>query len=484
MGKIKDQTIEGLLWSATGTLGSGFVSLVITMILARLIEPKDFGIIEIVLALVILTTVCIDSGFTEAVIRDKNATQRDLSSVFYFNLGISVFLYLTLYFAVPLLASFYKLQSIVLLSRVMFLKLIFDALSMIQLANCYRLLHFKPPAKASLFGMILAGILSIISAYKGLGIWALVINTVGFSIFKSLFLWIYVQWIPSLEFSKNSIKRYFNFGGGLLAFSIIDKIVTNMESLLIGKVYSRSDLGYFSQARKFDSLIVQTIVGVIQKVTYPSLVQVNETESLLKEGYRKVMRISMFCLVPLAFFLFVSAESFMGTVYGEKWISAAPYLRAFSVLSIIFPLYSICINIFKVKGYSFRLLQLSILHQSVRVLVIILLLRKGVLVLTWGIVASMLFGATLFIPSGGKLINYNLIDISKDLTKTFLCSMISAGLVYFIARYFVRLDIMFLFAIQGIVMFISYWVLNILCKNNDYSEFKEIVVGIICRFRA
>ena len=412
---LKQQAIKGIAWTSVGTIGYGGLNLVVTIVLARLLSPNDFGIIELLVVFSSISDIIVDSGFSQALIRDGKASDKDLSSVFFLNIGVALVIYGLLFFASPSITRFYDTPILLNLSRFVFLTILFNSMSVIQNANLSRNLNFRPYAIASVAGVIVAGSTAVCLAHIGWGVWALAVNLVLFSFIRMSMLWILGGWRPSFVFCLDSVKRYLPFGINLMLQGLADKVVTNLESLIIGKIYLKSDLGHFSQGRKLDSYVVQTSTSVIQKVTYPLLSKINTDENRLKDGYRKVLGITMMFIVLMVVIMFCGAEHIMAGVFGKQWLPAAEYLKLWSLCGFCVAFYSVFINIFLVRGRSALLLRCSLAKQSLRIVAIALLARVGIRQMMYGIVAVSFLSAFIYSCLGGRLIGYRFIEIARDL---------------------------------------------------------------------
>lgn len=422
---LKNQAVKGVAWTSVGTIGSGLLNLLVTIVLARLLTPHDFGIIELLVIFSSLSDIIVDSGFSQAVIKDNDATDKDLSSVFWLNLIIAIILYLILFIASPFIARFYDAPIMENLSKFVFLTIIFNSLSVIQNANLSRKLAFRPFALASIISIVIAGSIAVFLATRGYGVWALAFNLVAFSFFRMSILWLLSGWHPKFMFSIASVKRYFSFGVNLLIQGLLDKLVTNLESLIIGKIYTKQQLGYFSQGRKLDSYVVQATNNVVLKVSYPVLAKIKNDESHLKEGYRTIVGVTMCCISPIMAIMFCGSDYIMNGIFGAKWLPASPYLKLWSVCGWCLILYSIFINIFLVKGKSKLLLHCSIAKQILRIFVIIALVRISIMHMMFGIVLVTFLTGLIYIFYGGRLIEYTLREFFKDISVTFISIMIA-----------------------------------------------------------
>lgn len=322
--RLRDQTLSGFVWNFVGTFGYGILNIVITIILARLLTPTDFGMVEIVMVFVSISEVFVDSGFSQALIRNKYATERDFTSVFYLNLLIALTLYLLLFFLSPTLSGFFESPSLNQYARVLFLVILFNSCSLIQNTIFSKDLKFKPIAIASISAILIAGTSAVLIALNGGGIWALIANLTIYSLIRMIILWTMGNWHPKGGISMDSIKKYFAVGGNLLFQGIADKISTNAESFLIGKIYSKSLLGYFSQARKLDSYLTQTLTSIIQRVSFPALSKIDSNQALLN-AYRSVLRVAMYVIVPMTIFIIASTDSLIVGIYGSQWLPTADF---------------------------------------------------------------------------------------------------------------------------------------------------------------
>jgi O-antigen/teichoic acid export membrane protein len=472
---LRDKAANGTVWTSIGIIGGGVLYFILTMILARILTPADFGLVQLLSVFTIITESIIDSGFGQAVIKDKNATRIDLSSVFFFNVIIAIALYTILFFAAPLIASFYQEPKLVPLSRFVFLTIIFYSCSIIQDANFDRTLNFRPQAIATVLSIVISGGVALYLAFHGEGVWSLATYLVLYAFLRMLLLWLFSSWKPVFKISIDSIKRYFRFGINLLVQGLIDKIVSNLESLFIGKIYTKTDLGYVSQGQKADSYIAQKATGVIKKVSYPILAHLNSDSGDIKTGYRRVLKITMYFLMPLMFFTIASADNLLCSLFGSQWLPSTPYMRLASVSGLSVSFYSIFINVFYVKDKTRQFLYISIIRQVLRVAVLLLLVRKGIVVLLCGTTAVSLFSALMYSFFGGRLIKYSLKEIIIDLWKTFAPALFASICIYTLPFYVGISNRFLLCMIQLILMVVVYVPSTRFLKNPAFFEAVSII---------
>ena len=476
---LRQKTVNGVIWTGLGTVGSGVIGFVVTMFLSRHLTPSDFGLIEIILSLVIIIEVFIDCGFSQAIIRENKVTQRDLSTVFYLNIFTGFILYLCIFIGAPCIARFYTSgPDFILVLRVLSTKIIFDSLAICQTANCNRLMRFEFLAKISIISMVISGILSVVGVYLGIGVWAIVIYYLGLSILKCFFLNVLNKWFPSLEFDTDKIRYFINFGGALMILKIADKSITSIESLCVGKTYSKADLGLFSQARRFENLIIQNMVSIVQKVTYPALSKIS-SEERLRSNYGDVMKIAVWIILPIAMYMFFYAEIFLYVFFGKQWVTAAPYLRLFSIFSMLDPLYEICWNVFLVKAQTRKLMYIGLCKQVLRALVLFITLQYSIIWFTAGIVVVMLAASLVYIYFSGELIGYPIKKMFKDNLGTFLISLMCIGMSRFFLSYtsLVTIPIIF-FVFSLLISIFLYIVTSFVLKNNATILILSIVKEI------
>lgn len=471
---LKYQALTGVFWTFLGTVGTGIVSFLLTIILARVLTPSDYGLLELLTVFTILSAVFVDCGFSQAIIKDKNASDEDLSSVFFLNLSIACVIYSLLFIISPFIADFYQEERLVDLSRLVFLVVIFDSMTIIQNANYAKNMQFKPQSIATMISMIFAGIVAIILAFKGFGVWALAINLVLYSFMKMILFWAQSKWYPQLTFSIKSIKKYFSFGVNLLIQGLVDKFVSNLESLLIGRFYVKSELGNFSQSRKLDSYIAQTTTSVIQKVSYPTLAQL-DTLDTLKSGYRRIISITMFFMFPLIIFSALFAEDMILVFFGEQWLKAVPYFRIWCICGLLISYYQIFINIFLVKGKTRLLLYVSLIRQILRIISIILLIKLSVMSLLVGILVVTFLSCVIYVITGGKLINYTFKEIISDIWQIATYTIVSLVLSYSTSLIINGNGVFIDLFIQATITIITYLFLMYCSKNKTFKD----VLGLL-----
>lgn len=323
-GSLKDQSIAALIWVFLDKVGSSTVNFIVTIILARLLTPEDFGLVAMVLIFFELSYSFVESGFSAALVREKNITEIDKSTTFIFNFISSIILYVLLFFAAPAIAAFFEEEALTWIVRVMGLNLIINSLAIIQRATLTQQIDFKTQTKVRFVAVIGSGIVGVIMAFYGFGVWSLVAKIGVMAVMDSLFLWILNPWMPSWRFSMESFRRLFGFGSKILLSSLIDKFFQHVVNLLIGKFFAAALLGFFTQANNFVNMVKNNLFQTIQKVSYPVLAKLQDDRSKLKEGYRQIIKLSSFVIIPGMVLLGVLAKPALVALVGEKWLPSAP----------------------------------------------------------------------------------------------------------------------------------------------------------------
>lgn len=418
---ISKQLANNALWKYIELVSVSGIQLLSTFILARFLTPADYGIIGMVVVFTALANVFIESGFSQAIIREKEVTRIDYSTVFYFNVIVSIALYLILFFSSGLIAKFYNEPQLNNICKVTFLILPINALGIIQNAKLQRELKFKKICVISIISIIVSSIISIFIAYKLRNVWALVMQNFLIMLCKTLLLWITTDFIPLLKFSKSSFAKYFNFSKNLLVSSLIGTIFNNIYTLIIGKHYSTTDLGYYSQADRIKNLASHTTTQVIQSVSYPILSKINNETGSIKDAYKEIISIALiFVGVAMSLLIGCAQDLFEFLMGSDTWREAGVFFVLLGVNGILYPLHCINQNILMVKGNSKMVLRLEITRRAIMVIILMITLNFNIYVFVFGLTFYSVLLLFLNLYFCGKPINYTLIEQLKDTFPLFL----------------------------------------------------------------
>jgi teichuronic acid exporter len=422
---LREKVISGVLWSTIERVSVQFVRFLITIVLARLLSPGDYGLVGMLSIFIALSNVFIDSGFGQTLIQKQDANNTDYSTIFYYNIALALFFYLVLFISAPYIAEFFKQPQLTSLSRVVFLNLIFNSMSGIQSMLVSKNMNFKVYTKISIISYTASGIIGILMAYTGFGVWSLVVQTLSYSIFQTLLLWIFNSWRPLLVFSMDSFRKLFAKSSSLLASGIVSQIFDNLYTLVIGKYYFNVNLGYYTQAKKLQEMPLMSLNGIIQAVTFPALVQIQGDNDRLRLNYDKIIQIFMFVNIPLMLGLMVCAKAMIISILTAKWLPVLPYLYLFCLTGIFFPFGLINGNTLKVKGRFKLIFQLDLIKRVIMILILLMSFKSGLYAIVVGQTISVILGIVLNIYFGNKLISLSFGEQLKSVLPYFVICGIS-----------------------------------------------------------
>lgn len=462
------------MWSAADAfLGQG-VTFLIGIVLARMLSPYEYGLIGICLIFNTVLNGIVDSGFSNALIRKKDCTDDDYNTMFLTNLGISIVLYGLLFVSSPLVAHFFGREELIILVRATGLVLLFNALSITQVAILTKRIDFKTKTKASFISAILSGIVGIAMAYTGFGVWALVGQMLSKQFIYTLCLWVFNKWWPSLKFSISSFSYMWGFGWKLLVSGLLNNIWIQLNQVVVGKFYSPATLGQFTKSNEYANIFSSNLSGIIQRVSYPVLSELQDDEERMVEGYRRVIKMTMFITAICMFSLGAISEPLIYCMIGPQWHEAATFLPLICISMAFYPLHAINLNMLQVLGRSDIFLYLEIIKKVIGLVPICI----GIFVdIYWMLVASILIGfVSLYLNSWytGKALGYTFWKQLRDIAPSFGIAFTIALSVYFF-KYLPISNLVILpmqIAIGTVVCMVS-------CQLSKIEEYKEVKLLII-----
>ena len=474
---LKEKTIRGLSWSFIDNSFGQAITFIVGIVLARLISPGEFGILGFITFFIAISESLIDSGFGTALVRKKDCTTTDYSTVFYFNLVMSIILYILLYFSAPFLESYFNVPGLTLIFRVIGCVLVINALGSIQNIILTKRIDFKTKTKITISSDLLAGAIAIVLAYKGFGVWSLVWRILLGRIFTSILLWVFNNWRPQVVFSAKSFKDLFGFGYKMALSGLIDTIYGHIMAPIIGKVYSTETLGQYERARTFPRLFSSVLTQNIQRVTFPVLSTIQDDPVKLKSGYRKMIKSTMLITFTCMLGLAAIAKPMVLILIGEQWLPCVPYLQLICFSSMFYPLHAMNLNIIIVKGRSDLFLKLEIIKKAISTLAIFIGIYYGVIVyLICGIISSII---AYFLNSyySADMIRYSTKDQIKDILPFLLISVCVSGLVWCITFLDWNNWITIILQIgSGALLTIGIYEMM---KQADYREVKQIAFNFL-----
>lgn len=417
MGRsLKSKTLHGLFWSFFERVGEQGISFVISIILARLLFPEQFGLIAMLWIFISVAIVFVNSGFGQALIQKQDTTHVDECSIFYFNILISFLAAGLLCLAAPWIAAFYKQPLLTPLTRVMSLNLIINAFGIVQITLLKKRIDFKTQLKVSVIALALSGIIGIIMAFNGFGVWSLVGLELSTNLFRTVLLWVFHRWRPAWVFSYASLRVMFAFGSKLLCASLITTIFDNLYLIVIGKIFSAADLGFYSRAKRLQQLPTNNLSSAVMRVTFPVFSSIQDNKAHLKRGVRKVLLMLAMINFPIMIGLAIVAKPLVLVLLTDKWLPCVPYLQLLCLFGMLYPLHTINLNVLLSQGRSDITLRISILENVLKVAFLAITWRWGIEAILWGQIVLSLLCYFMSTHYTARLIKYPIHEQIRDLS--------------------------------------------------------------------
>lgn len=479
---IKGKTLSGLLWSFIDQFANLGVSFIAGIILARLLSPTEFGLIGMITVFIAVSESFIDSGFKSALIRKKTCTNIDYSTVFYFNLVVGVFLFFVLFFSSTTIAAFFEIPKLKSIVQVLGIILIIDSVTVIQRTILIKRIEFKLQARISVIASFGSGLLAVVMAFNGLGVWSLVFQRVSRQGISSFFLWYWSDWRPLRVFSMDSFKELFGFGSKLLVSGIIDTLYRNIYLLVIGKFFSAQDLGFYTRADEFKRLPSQQISAIMGRVTYPVLSSMQDDKNRLRSSYQKLIRGTMFITFILMIGMASVSESLIISLIGESWRQTILYLQILSFVGMMYPINALNLNMLQVSGRSDLFLKLEVIKKAFAIPVITIGVFFGIKIMLFGMLFNALFSYYLNSYWSGRFIDYSFKQQLVDILPSFGLAIFMGLGVYLCGQaltfdHLTRLFIQIVVGATFIVLFCE------LIQFRDYIFVKRMVFDKVKEIR-
>ena len=470
---LRHKALRGTVWSFAERFTAQGIHFLVMIVIARLLSPKEFGLIGMLTIFFAVAQSLIDSGFSQALIRKQNRTDTDKNTVFYFNIVISVILYLFFFLISPWVASFYQEPNLSEIMRVICLVVVIDSFAVVQRANYVVAIDFKTQTKATLIAAVISGIIGIYLAYQGFGVWALVFQRISNSIVTVAVLWSFSKWYPKFIYSWNSFKELFGFGSKLMISGLLDTLYRNIYQLVIGKAFSAESLGYYTNAHRFSDFPSSNLATVLQRVTYPILCTIQDDDERLALIYRKFLKLSAFVIFPLMCGLASVSYPLIDLVLGSTWHYTAILIIPLCFQMMWYPIHSINLNLLQVKGRSDLFLRLEIIKKLIGVTILFCCLPFGLLVMCYSGIFSSILCLVINTYYTGKLINVGFFMQMKDISATLFLSLTMFGLVFCGISVFKSDIIKLLVGIIGGGFF--YMAVSLMLKMKELTFIKELI---------
>lgn len=433
---LQKKTLSGVIWSFTENFMLQIIQFVIGVLMARILTPGDYGLVGMLSIFMAVSQALVNSGFSNALTRKVDRTELDCSTVFYFNIVVGFVLYLAIFFAAPLIAQFYKAPLLEDLTKVIALPLIFNSLCIVQQARLTIKMDFKTQAKISVTSSIVTGLSGLAMAYSGFGVWTLAYSSVIGAVVRCILMWWLAHWKPLWAYSWQSFRELFSYGSKLLASGLIDTIYGNIYPLIIGRLFSAKELGYYSRGYGYAALPSTIVYSMLSRVTFPLLCEIQNDDERLERVYRQLLRLFAFLIFPLMMGFAAVAHPVIVAMITEKWEPCVPYLQIMCFSFMFYPIHAMNLSLLQVKGRSDLFLKLEIIKKIVGVSVILITFPFGVLYMCVGSVCSSILCLVINTYYTGKLIHVGFLMQMRDLLPTILYSLSMGVLVYGVTLFF------------------------------------------------
>lgn len=478
---LKDKTIVGVGWSAADAILGHGVTFLVGLVLARILTPSEYGLIGIVSIFVVVLTGIVDSGFSNALIRKRDASDTDYNTMFITNLLVSTFLYFVLFFSAPYIALFFERDELIALIRVMGVILIIQALSLTQITILTKKIDFKTKTKASVVSAVLSGIIGIVMAFLGIGVWALVGQQLSNKVIYTVALWVMNRWCPSFKFSRNSFIYMWGFGWKLMLSGILNNLWGQLYRVVVGKFYAPAILGQYTRAGEYANLFSSNLTLIVQRVSYPALSEVQDDMQRMVSAYRKVIKTTMFVTCVCLLFMASVSEPLIFCLIGPQWQIAATFLPLICISHTLYPLHAINLNMLQIQGRSDVFLILEIVKKVLAIGPLLL----GIFVsIYWMVIGTIVTGIISFFLNSyytGRKLNYSSWMQLRDVAPSYGIAFVVAASVFFFK--YMPLSNWIILPIQIIVGAIVFFIVCEVTKMGEYTEIKEIAKQYISKFK-
>jgi len=471
---LKQKTAQALGWTLLDKFGQQMLAFAVGLVLARFyLSPDDYGLMGMIAIFTALGGILLDSGFSNALVRKKTVNQADLSSVFYFNLAVGIFLYILLFFAAPLIADFYSQPRLIAITRVAALPFLINPFTLIQWVNLTRDLNFKVITIVGFISLFCSAVVSLSLAMNGYGVWALVYQNITFLFVRTLCFWIYTSWRPSWLFDKQCIKGLWGFSSNILMISVLNTVFNNLYTALVGRFYPLREVGYYAQADKLTTVSAFTLNSALQNATYPILSRIADDEERLQRATRKIMRVSAFIVLPALFGLSAIAEPLVQLLLTDKWIAIVPYLQKLAVAWVFIIFMNLHNNVLYVRNKARTALYLECGKKSLILVCALAAIPLNLSIAVTCLLAAYIVGFVFSVVVLIKKANYPLLCQIKDIFPYFCIALVMAIGVYCLSFCFD--NNLILIAVQLIVGVAFYFGAAYLLGSNVLREVLEML---------
>lgn len=470
---LRKKASLGFIWSITDRFFVNIGQLLISIILARILSPSDFGLVAMLYVFLAVSEVFINSGMGSALIQRENIKNIDYSTIFVFNLVVSVLIYILIFVSAPLIAYFYGSPQLIDLTRVLGITLIINAFGIVQRSHLQKQIDIKSLAKVNIFSLIVSGTMAIFFAYQGYGVWALVIQAILNSILSAFLLYYFSSLKISFKFSWSSFNSLFKYSSNLLLAGLFAQLLQQVNSLVIGKTYTASQLGFYSQAKKLADSSSGTLSSILNVVTFPLFALVQNDKERMVGIFRRMIGLSAFITLPIMILVALLSNQIVQLILGNKWSSAGPILMWLALARTTVPLSTINLNILKATGRSDLFLKVDLIKAPIIILALIITAPISIDAIVIGIFITSLISYSINAYLSGRLYGYGMINQFKDMFKTIVSTLMMSISVYLSLK--LNLGLMAQILSASLIGFIVYITVAYLLKTNELKELISVI---------
>ena len=463
---MKDKVISGLAWKFAERILAQVVTLIVSLCLARLLSPDDYGIVAIAMIVISVADVFVTSGFGNSLIQKKEADEIDFSTIFYFNIVFSITLYLVIYITAPYVANYFNNEQLTLVLKILGIRIPVAAINSVQQAYVSRKMLFKRFFWSTFFGTIISGVVGIWMAYNGYGIWALVAQYLTNAFIDTLVLWITVRWRPIFVFSFERLESLFDYGWKLVLSGVLNTLFIQIKNLVIGKKYTEEQLAFYTNGDLYPQALTSGINTTISSVLFPALSQCQEDKDKLKDMTRRAVSVSSYIMWPVMLGFAAVSPLFVKIILTEKWMPCVIFIQLACISYAFYPIHTANLEAIKAMGRSDLFLKLEIIKKAVVVLVLVITMNYGPLAIAVGSVVASCISLLVNTYPNTKLLNYSISEQISDVIPSLVKALVMAVVIYQMPA--LNMNLIVTFVLQILVGAIIYVIVSIVSKDKNY----------------
>ena len=479
--RLERKVVSGVAWSLSEKLLTMVIQMAVSIIVARSLSPDDFGVMAILTFFMSVALTIVDSGFSQTLIRKANPTNEEYASVLGFNVAMSLLLYALFVAAAPYVASFYDSSIIEDVAPILFLVLPINSLCVVQTVLFTREFRFALLSKTVFAASLISGVVAIVMAVTGWGIWALVAQRLLMMGIKAVVFWWVRRWRCGVGFSLAALREMLPFSMRLLATDLIAAIYNNVAQLFIGKMHSTNVLGFYSQAQKLKDLPVISTVQAIQGVTYPALSQLADDDEKFDAAYRRIVRLLSYLIFPVMLGLIAIADDMFLLLLGERWMPTVPYFEILALSGMAYPLSVVAYNVLKVRSDGRIIVRLEIVRRVVMTLILACCIPQGVEAVAWGMSAMAVVDMSLNVVAAGRYTRFGMLSFLQVVLPHLLLAALMFGLLWLLQPYFAGLNLALRLGVDVAVGVAIYVVCSLLLRVSAFGESLALLRGLFSK---